>query len=157
MFDTTRQRLGSVDPSRQQDFRIRRPLKTHWEDVTCREFGCPNYVQGWMTILPQADDLCDWIRYKSGRHFSERTEGELTEFTFPPGQECFSQLNPKTKHRRPTREPIYEHARNRGLSLVLSGGELTGISGVTRHERPEDWVEHSSEQLDRLRRTSERG
>ena len=85
--------MQSVKPGRQL-FTFDWPLETHWQAATCDEIGCPSWVTGFTTQLDESDeklrDLADWLRHKSGMHYTESMDVEgLTTFTFPQGQQCW--------------------------------------------------------------------
>lgn len=121
-----------------QHFKINRPLATHWREAECREVDCPHYLQGWMTVVPTVSNQADYIRHNSGRHFTEaRMAGELSEFTFAPGQRCFR------PHKLPLdKQEIFTH-------------EAGGIRRA--HAQPLGWIEHFNEETDKTRRALERG
>jgi hypothetical protein len=124
-------------------YSVRAPLETHWRPATCEEADCPNYLNGWKTILPADSDLVEVARH-SGRQFTEtRTEGGLVEFTFEAGQPCFQTSN----HRLPNDRPQLYSVR---------GGDWRGNLGVIRrHTRGADWVDdfanHQDQLADRLK------
>lgn len=126
----------------QQHFKIVRPLETHWRAATCREVDCPWFIEGWRTIVPTVGDKADYIRHRSGRHFTEKqVEGGMSEFAFPAGQEAggFHEY----QHRRPLdKQEFFTH-------------EAGGIRRL--HVRPTDWTEHFNEETDKTRRALERG
>lgn len=77
-----------------QHYKVERPLRTHWRTATCEEVGCRYYQTTWTTTIDPSTDLgkrqYDYIKYRSGRIFTETKEGGLVVFTFPPGQPCFA-------------------------------------------------------------------
>ena len=75
----------------QDHWRMSYPLKTHWREAHCREVNCPNYVNGWKTVLP-ATDLANiaYIKMLMLRYKEERNDPLLITFIFEPGQECFT-------------------------------------------------------------------
>jgi hypothetical protein len=115
-------------------FRILRPWDTHWRGAVCKEVDCPHYIKGWLTVVLTVSDQADYIRHKSGRHFTEKkVEGGLSEFEFPPGQRCFRD------HRLPMdKQEHYLHDQR-------------------VHTRPLDWVEDFNTETDRFNRAKERG
>ena len=118
----------------QQHFRILRPLETHWRKADCREVECAHHQKGWATVVPTGGAQADYIRRKSGRHFTEaRQSDDLAAFTFPPGQRGF----------RPHRLPADKQEH------YIHDGRL--------HDRPIDWVEDFNETTDKVKRQLERG
>ncbi len=86
------------------DGRGRPILGDWWQEASCKDVDCPHYLTGFKTTLDEtrADmkDAADWIRHKSGLHFTESHDVEgLTVFVFPPGQRCFRE------HKQPTGKP----------------------------------------------------
>ena len=86
------------------DQRGRPVLGDWWQEASCKDVDCPHYLFGFKTTLDETrDDMkeaADWIRYRSGLHFTESHDIEgLTVFVFPPGQRCFR------KHVEPTGKP----------------------------------------------------
>jgi hypothetical protein len=106
-------RLEPVRPVQlMQTYGLSAPQATHYRLATCREVGCANYANGWISGFDVTDSdqarACRIVREQSGRLFtvqeiigaSGRVERVL--LTFGPGQECF------LPHRVALeREPIY--------------------------------------------------
>lgn len=71
-----------------------RPRSTHTRPATCKEIDCAAFHKGWQTRVDVATDLgrrqANYIRLRSGRHFTAVQTGTLVTFTFPPGQHCFA-------------------------------------------------------------------
>jgi hypothetical protein len=79
----------------------------------------------------------NYIGNHSGRAFKARLENMMVVFTFPAGQQCF------TEHRVPLeREPLY----------VVRGGDHRGNPREERrvHPRGSLWVEDMQERLGQL-------
>lgn len=131
-----------------------RPLSSHWRQARCDEVDCPQYRNGWVTILAETDPAqagqAAYVRQevsKGWKYTETRIEGGLTEFRFPPGQQCFK----ASMHRLPTGRPA--------IWLVRDGdwrGNPRGTPGRI-HTRPEDWIEDFSGHQDTLRTAMERG
>ena len=86
------------------DQRGRSVLGEWWQTASCKDVDCPHYLLGFKTSLDETRedmrDAADWIRHKSGLHFTEQHDVEgLTVFIFPPGQRCFRE------HMEPTGKP----------------------------------------------------
>lgn len=78
---------------------IDRPLPTHWRAATCEEVRCPDYTNGWQTIVPATGEQADYIRHRSMRYFKEEPQpGGLAAFSFPAGQRCFRSWQHKLPH-----------------------------------------------------------
>lgn len=72
------------------------PVKTHFTVESCDTVECANLANGWRTLIDESTPLGEqqayYIRKMSGRRFFEqRTPEGGTLFTFPPGQQCFTQ------------------------------------------------------------------
>jgi hypothetical protein len=86
-----------------------------------------------MSTFPTVSEQADYVRHKSERHFTEeRREGGMSEFVFPPGQQCFR------SHKQPLdKQEIFSH----------EGGGLRRV-----HENPRDWTEDFNESTEKVRR-----
>lgn len=125
-------------------FGIAAPLGTHWRKATCAEAECANYLNGWRTILPASSDLHAVVR-GSGRHYTQETIGDLIEYTFPAGQECFHAA---------------EH-RVRGFAAEVfytRGGDWRGVTApVETIADPDEWVGRFQENQQSIIHAQERG
>jgi hypothetical protein len=128
-------------------FRIVAPLATHFVPATCAEVDCPQYLDGWKTIVPADSPQAAYIRSGSGRGFTEVAQpGGLAEFSFPPGQRCFASADHK---RRLEREEIF----------VFCGGDWRGNPLGTPPQRigVTSWVDEFGEHQERIAQVFERG
>lgn len=132
-------------PSRQkivspggQSFVVSRPLETHWRTISCKEADCPHYLEGWITVVPTDSIQAEYIRHKSGRHFTEKKiEGGLVEFHFSPGQACFGESHDGLRHESsPHRRPLDK--QEIFIHRTMMGDRI--------HKRSEDWTEHMNEE-----------
>lgn len=135
-----------------QTYRISRPIATHTRPATCREVDCPQYVHGWLTVLPlghpmvatlrraatAAADLGDGIKR---RCVVDPESGDgMIAFRFEAGQACWKAY----EHRAPLDRPE---------NYLVRGGDWRGSTGlIRRHDRPEHWVEDMSETLAQVER-----
>ncbi|MGW4525190.1 hypothetical protein [Amycolatopsis sp. NPDC004378] len=119
-------------------FEISAPLDTHWRVRSCAEEQCPAHVNGWKSYFDENLDLgrrqAAYVRTTAGRRFTERrTEEGLTEFTFEPGQDCFStvvhQGRPQHGHLAPIGRPEL---------FVVRGDD----GALTQHSGPDAWTDH---------------
>lgn len=123
-----------------RQYRLSAPIKSHWRKATCAEIDCPNYVNGWSatidTSTPLGQRQARYIRYNSGRHYSENATADgIVTFIFPPGQTCFG----SDRHRiRIDREPLY---------VIRETGKLNTVNGSEWTER----FNNDSEKLERMR------
>lgn len=131
-------------------YRISLPTATHWVEVSCEDFECCHYANGWRTLVDERTELgmkqAHYIRKMSGRSFTESaTPIGGTEFLFRPGQPCF-----ETHRVRGERPEIF----------LVQGGDFRGNPlriPVVRHARAEHWVEDFAEHQDRVKTILERG
>lgn len=121
-------------------YMVAAPLSSHFAPATCAEVGCPNWLNGWRTVVPAVSDHADLVRSLRGRyHFTETPrDGGLTEFVFPPGQPCFEA---SSHRRRLEREP----------RLLIRDGDWRGNPTGHRVEvSSQSWVDDFGEHQDRL-------
>lgn len=131
-------------------YRIAMPKATHWIEVSCEDFECQHYANGWRTLVDERTDLgmkqAHYIRRLSGRSFTEeRTPIGGTAFVFRPGQPCF-----ETHRVRGEKPEIF----------LVQGGDFRGNPHGVRtvvHKHPDDWVEDFAEHQDRVKTILERG
>lgn len=129
-----------VGPEHYQTWQIAAPRSTHWRSATCAEVDCPNYRNGWKTIVPAGSDLEDLAR-RSGRAFAEKPDGNLIEFTFHAGQPCFRAADHRMRVERPE-------------LFVVRGGDARGNPRGIRpkvYDKPYQWVDDMHTHLDRLK------
>jgi hypothetical protein len=115
--------------------------------ASCEEVGCPNYLQGWKTILSRTSqaDLIAVVRGLVTKKFFEEVDGDLVTFTFPAGQECFQAKG----HKIQVRPERY---------VVRAGDHRGNPTGQVRvHQRPADWVEDCALHLDKIATEVRRG
>lgn len=139
-------RIQPVGPaSAYKTWEIKTP-KSHTRPATCRETDCPNYLNGWKTILSVSQvDLIQAVR-KCGKSYQESFDGTTYTFTFEAGQSCFAER----KHTIQVRPEIY----------IVRGGDHRGnpLGTPARiHTRPSDWVEDFAENVERLSEERKRG
>ncbi len=123
-------------------FGIDIPLGTHWREVGCEAVECEVQAQGWVTMVNEATDLgkrqAHYIRRQSGRPYTEERISGGTQFTFPPGTECF-----QTHRVRTDRPQIH----------LVRGGDWRGKVGETHiYDRPDQWQDDFATHQDKLRR-----
>jgi hypothetical protein len=89
------------------------PRPGWWKKATCKDINCPQYENGWITVLPTSRvDLIQAIK-ESGWHYTEERAGDgLVQFMFPAGQTCYRHIN-GTGHLVPVeRDPVFVHRAN---------------------------------------------
>lgn len=126
-------------------YEVSRPHATHFRKATCAEVDCPNLARGWRSVIDVSTTLgqeqATYIRSHSGRSFSTTEAGTMITFTFPAGQQCFSQ------HSVPLdREPVFRKL----------DGDWRGYGGA-RVLRAGDWLEDFGEHQERLAEQQARG
>ena len=130
-------------------YAISSPITSHTRPARCEEVNCPNYINGWRTVVATQTDLgvqqAKYIEDQSGRHYTKEMAPLFqTIYTFPAGQQCFAQ------HRVPLhREPLY---------VVRDGDHRGNPTGVRRvHAKPEHWVEDFASHQAELSNEIEKG
>lgn len=129
-----------LPPHLRKTYRIASPLTTHWRTVTCAEYECLPYLNGWTSRIDERTDLgqaqARYIRFNSGRSFKEeRDEAGMTLFHFEPGQQPFDDAErTHSTHKLPIGKPEL---------FIVRGGDHRGNprQEFRRHARPEDWVD----------------
>lgn len=124
-----------------QQYEVRLPLPTHWEEATCEDIDCPHWLHGWKTLVDEGNEFgqrqAHYIRKQSGRQFREqRTAEGLTAFIFQAFQKCFR------RHIAQNGRPAIWQRKRTDRIVTLS--------------RPEDWRDDMQEQLELLRQHQER-
>ena len=96
------------------------PMKGWWKDASCEEVDCDHYLLGWSlpldfspvqspSELKAAQGAHHYIE-NSGRKYTNRWDGSKCIYQFEPGQRCFRQEQPGTKHIVPVeRDPVFLH------------------------------------------------
>lgn len=134
-------------PQAFKTYALKAPISTHWRKASCAEIGCSAHLKGWTTIVAVESPQAQYIRAKSGRHFTEaRRAGGMTEFRFPAGQACFAAGDHKVPLER---TPLY---------VVRDGdyrGNPTGRS--MRHRTAEAWRDDFGEHQERIADERRRG
>jgi len=122
-------------------FRVVQPPRP----ATCAEYGCPRYLNGWLTVVPEGPKA-EQARSLRGRYrFTETVvDGGLVEFRFEPGQECWAQ------HRMPWdgRERLFQRAGDHR-------GNPTGW--IREFTRGDDWVDAFASNQIAVAERAERG
>lgn len=129
-------------PGAYQTYQVRSPA-----DVTvvtaCEQAGCLAWAHGWASLIDEATDLgrvqAAYIRRASGRTFTERPAGGLTEFRFESRQRCFA-----------------EH-RTRPESYVVWPGDWRARLGEGRRLTAAGWVEDFGGHQQRVADQTKRG
>ncbi len=126
-------------PQDYKTYRAIAPLETHWRAATCAEVACKWYVGGWQTIVDEATPLGEqraaYIRGDKTRRYTERRDGPLTVFAFPPGQEGYHSLD----------HPDHQIRLDREARFQVLPGDWRGYDGGVEHTRPDFWVEDFAE------------
>lgn len=113
-----------------QTYQAVRPTQTHTKVVTCAQVDCQAAARGWVTLCDVSTEVgrarANYIRIHSGRSFTVQQAGDKVTFTFPAGQQCF------TEHRVPIDKPtIY----------LKRGGDWRATTFDPQVMRLEDWID----------------
>jgi hypothetical protein len=143
-------RPGSLKPPPRlfKGYQIDAPMnRVFRERVSCADFGCADYANGWMVRLELLDARA-WAEIKAKRYSWKHFDVSPTEryIAFEPGQPCFG----SNTHTRLIRNPLF--VVHKGAKW---GGRTPG-SGY-QHTRPEHWVEDFTEHQDKLAAAVARG
>ena len=132
-----------MPPSAVKSYRVFAPVGTHWKTITCDAAGCEFQADGWCTTVDEATPLgqsqAGHIRHAAGRRYIEAKDpAGLTVFTFPPGQQCFSE------HKAFLDRP--------GIYVVADGDWRGNPRGTPPrvHSGPVDWVDDFATHQDQL-------
>ena len=124
----------------EQRFQAIQPYATHYGWVSCRDYDCAQFLNGWQLVLPTGGTDAAYVRNLRDRQvqvaldarnrpvlhrywFTEELgESGLVTFTFPPGQPCFS----ASRHRWHVRPPIFLHDRGE-LRRTLRFADFTDL------------------------------
>lgn len=140
-------RMAPAGPaSAYKTFAIDVPKATHTIPATCEQVNCPNFLNGWKTILDRSQVQLIMMVKNSRRSYKESVDGTIHTFVFEAGQPCFR----AKEHTIQVRPEIYS----------VRGGDFRGNPLGTRtriHRNPADWVEDFSESVERLREQEKRG
>lgn len=138
--------VPKLPPGAFKSFTILAPVSTHFRKATCEEVRCEHHEHGWATIVAADSPQAHYIRYDSGRKFTdELLPGGMVRFAFEAGQMCFKAADHKVRIDRPE---IY----------LARAGDWRGTDGDTfRHSGSADWVDEFATLQDRWSRAVERG
>lgn len=112
--------------------------------TACKDAGCRAWRYGWITEVDEATELgkqqASYIRWKSGRTFTETQSAGLTLFRFEARQRCFA-----------------EHRTRPELYLVRGGDWRKNLGIITEHVRPADWADDMQETLGAIAERQKKG
>ena len=133
--------------SAMRSFEVFSPLETHTRKARCEEVECQHNGRGWITkidvVMPEGQMRANYIRLHSGRSFTFTEEGTLITFTFPAGQQCFSD------HRVSLERPA--------IFVVRDGDWRGNPTGFRRALRDDDWVDTFANHQIQLAEAQNRG
>lgn len=135
------QRLRPVGPVQAyRTYQIVAPMKTHMKQVSCEEFGCINFRNGFKVAVPlgpEGDRLRRLVK-TSGKPYTKE-EGEGVQYAiFAPGTSCFAEAT----HMKQVLPELY---------VVRDGDWRGNPTGKRRqHTKPEFWVEDFALHQDKL-------
>ena len=136
-FQTARS-TSSLGAARQTTYRAVKPLGTHFRKATCAEVDCPNYLNGWKTILPKSNqNLIQTVKNMNLR-YTEEDKGDMVEFIFEAGQTCFKRN---------------EHYLDLGRPAIVGYDDGLGF----RKQETDQWVDKFNNHLTKLKGEIENG
>ncbi len=116
--------------------------RAYWRRATCAEVNCTHHTEGWTTVLPptpQGREQADYIRYHSGRRFIETTTDQgWVQFSFPPGQTCFSAAEHKIA------------AEEEPVGLLIPGDHRATTGPAHRYDRLDQMVDDFKSHTDQI-------
>ncbi len=139
-FSGSRISTPSASPAAYQMFAARQYRRR----ASCAEVECDHWREGWVSVLdesqPDMKVKADYIRHHSGRVFRQgRTDMGWTQFSFPPGQQCFAAAS----HQVAADEPAV------GQLIV---GDHRAIIGTPRtYDRIDQMVDDFATHTDKIR------
>lgn len=140
-------RMLAGSPDKYQTFRVLSPPSTHYRPGTCAEADCGKHLHGWRTLVDERTDLgvmqAAYIRTECRstlapaapgvRRYVETREGDLTVFTFPPGQSCFPPSDGT---------PAHMVSLERPQLFVVHGGDYScRTTPLRRHSGIDPWAD----------------
>lgn len=130
-------------------YQIVAPKSTHFRKATCEEVNCPNFLNGWRTVLDITNEAAlNYIRKNSGRKFKEyRNELGQVVFEFEVGQRCFASDKHLTRIEKPE------------LYVVRDGDWRGNPRGTAprKHKNAQDWQEDFAEHQDKINSEIQKG
>tara|TARA_R110002110_G_scaffold79131_1_gene207010 strand:+ start:100 stop:471 length:372 start_codon:yes stop_codon:yes gene_type:complete len=95
-------------------WKVVRPIATHFQLVSCIEYNCAKYWNGWKTTVPIKSDAAEYMRRLGKEYREERNQPGFIDFIFAPGQECFDGMT--DTHRNPVERDSVFLCDSRSLS-----------------------------------------
>lgn len=136
----------AMSPDAYTTYQAVRPTATHTRRVTCQEADCQAYANGWQTVIDVSTPLgrrqADYIRMRSGRHYTVTPDGDRVIFRFPPGQRCFAE------HRADIDKPTI---------FLKRGGDWRASTLPAVRMSAADWVDDFATHQNELAETIEKG
>lgn len=123
------------------------PIDSHWVSVTCEEFECEFFLNGWsINVAPLSEQDRAAINAFGYRYRVLEVTAEETLWLFEPGQPCFKSSTHRVQVRPPT---FYTRAGD-------WRGDPTGQRPYV-HDSAENWVDDMATHLDRIRAAQQKG
>lgn len=143
-----------ADPRAYRTFRVVAPVSSHWRRVSCAEYACADWTNGFFIDIDTSTDL-GMAQYeylskkdKSRKGIMQRMTWTIVRFTYPPGSRPFD--GNAHEHYHPIGRPPYY--------LVHDGDWRGNPTGFKRFfQRPEDWVDMSANHQDQLAHNVQKG
>jgi hypothetical protein len=143
-----------ADPRAYVTFRAVAPVSSHWARVSCAEYQCSDYRNGFFIDVDTSSELgqaqYDYLskRDKKRKGTMQRITWTVVRFTYPPGSVPFDGNG--HEHYKPIGRPPYY--------LVHDGDWRGNPTGFRRFfERPEDWIDMSANHQDQIATQLQKG
>jgi hypothetical protein len=139
--------VPTLPPQRMKTYELRQPLATHFRVVSCKDFDCAAYLNGWVMGYDLTDpakvEAANLIA-KAGRKFTHEIVETKVIFTFPAGENCFVVHQVSVE-----REPI----------AIVRGGDWRGNprGEGRKHVNVIDWRDDMGEHLEKIHDKIEEG
>lgn len=135
-----------------RSYQLKQPLATHWTPATCREVECPEFVNGWTTVVdPRTDQGAAAAHYiehdRSRTHLKTVLPDGRWSYWFEPGQAFFS--SDEHEHYVPLeRDPI---------AIIRDGDHRGNDTGRVERVSLDEWVDRFGENQQVLKEAQDRG
>jgi hypothetical protein len=143
-----------ADPRAYRTFRVTAPVSSHWHRVSCEEYQCPDYRNGFFIDVDLSTDLgkaqYDYLSKKDKKRKGtmQRMTWTVVRFTYPPGSRPFD--GNSHEHYQPIGRPPYY--------LVHDGDWRGNPTGFKRFfQKAEDWIDMSANHQDQIATQLQKG
>lgn len=146
-----------MEPQYYKTYEVDMPLATHWRWVSCEDYECDPFLQGFVLTCDLSTELGQKqahfaLNDKTRSCSMQRVSETMVKFLYKPGNKCFHNIpGDPLRHRLPIgRPPFY----------LVAGGDWRGNPRGTptmTHRRPEDWIDDFANHQDKLATAFQRG